>query len=213
LTNLLYKLIQEGEHLHQDFKYCVNDSKKIARTLVAFSNTQGGRLLIGVKDNGAIAGVRTDEEYHMIEGAAELYCRPKINFETKEWTINGKKILEIIIQESENKPHMVLAENNKWLAYIRVADENILANAVLLKVWRNQKKGKGIKIYTTEPANKLLMYLHDNNEITLSGFLKHAKISYHKGIQTLSDLITIGLLEIGYSNNQFIYKAKKNMND
>ena len=56
------KLIEEGEGQQLDFKYCVSDSRKIARTLSAFSNSDGGRLLIGVRDNGSIAGIKSDEE-------------------------------------------------------------------------------------------------------------------------------------------------------
>lgn len=209
-SHYIEDLIEQGENQFLDFKFAINDSKKIARTLVAFSNTSGGRLLIGVKDNGSIAGVRTDEEYYMIEGAADLYCKPKISFETKEWIVNGKKVLEIIIPQSKEIPHMSLDENNKWIAYIRVADENIIANAVLLKVWQKRKKDNGIKIETTEQGNKLLMYLKNNQDITLTGFLKLAKISYQKGIQILSDYISIGLIESEYSNNRFVYKAKRN---
>ena len=40
-------LILEGEHQQQDFKFGITDSRKIARSLVAFANTDGGRLLIG----------------------------------------------------------------------------------------------------------------------------------------------------------------------
>ena len=47
-------LISEGENLYQDFKYTINDSRKIAKSLSAFANTKGGRLLIGVKDNGPL---------------------------------------------------------------------------------------------------------------------------------------------------------------
>ena len=68
------KLIAEGEHQQLDFKFEIADAHKIARTLVAFANTDGGRLLIGVKDNGALAGVRSEEEYYMVEAAAKLYC-------------------------------------------------------------------------------------------------------------------------------------------
>ncbi|WP_301747923.1 helix-turn-helix domain-containing protein [uncultured Duncaniella sp.] len=53
-------LIEEGEYEHQDFKFAVSDARKIARSLSAFANNDGGRLLIGVKDNGAIAGVRNE---------------------------------------------------------------------------------------------------------------------------------------------------------
>ena len=51
----LRDLINQGEHQQQDFKFEISDARKIARSLSAFSNTEGGRLLVGVKDNGKIA--------------------------------------------------------------------------------------------------------------------------------------------------------------
>ena len=60
-TQYIRQLVSEGEHCHQDFKFEISDARKIARSLSAFANTEGGRLLIGVKDNGKIAGVRSDE--------------------------------------------------------------------------------------------------------------------------------------------------------
>lgn len=70
----ILQLIDEGEHEHQDFKYQISDAKKIARSISAFANNSGGRLLVGVKDNGHIAGVKSDEEIYMIEQAATMYC-------------------------------------------------------------------------------------------------------------------------------------------
>ena len=69
------KLIAEGEHQQQDFKFEISDARKIAKTLSAFANTDGGRLLLGVKDNGKIAGIRSAEEQYMIDAAATMYCR------------------------------------------------------------------------------------------------------------------------------------------
>ena len=66
-TDYIHTLIAEGEHQQQDFKFEISDARKIAKTLSAFANTDGGRLLIGVKDNGRIAGVRSEEEKYMIE--------------------------------------------------------------------------------------------------------------------------------------------------
>ena len=83
MSKYIQKLIEEGEHQMQDFKYEISDSKKIARSLVAFANTDGGRLLIGVKDNGNISGIRSEEEKYMIQTAAEMYCKPKIEYDVK----------------------------------------------------------------------------------------------------------------------------------
>lgn len=70
------RLIEEGEHEHQDFKFAISDARKIARSISAFANRDGGRLLVGVKDNGVVAGVRNEEDIFVIEQAAEMYCRP-----------------------------------------------------------------------------------------------------------------------------------------
>ena len=48
----IQSLINEGEHQQQDFKYRVEDAVKLAKSVSAFANTDGGRLLIGVRDDG-----------------------------------------------------------------------------------------------------------------------------------------------------------------
>ena len=82
--NHIEELIEQGENQHLDFKFAVNDSRKIARSMVAFANSEGGTLLIGVKDNGSIAGVRTEEELHMVETAAALFTRPEVSFQDRK---------------------------------------------------------------------------------------------------------------------------------
>ena len=100
----IHALIAEGEHQQQDFKFEISDARKIAKTLSAFSNTDGGRLLIGVKDNGKIAGVRSDEEQYMIEAAARLYCRPEVSYSMQTYQVEGRSVLLVQIDESDRKP-------------------------------------------------------------------------------------------------------------
>ncbi len=120
MSQYIQNLIEEGEHQQLDFKYQVTDAKKIARTVSAFANTDGGRLLIGVKDNGRIAGIRSDEEYYMMESAAEIFCKPKVKFEAKSWNIRGKQVLEIIIQKkSSGEPVTAPDPDGNYKAYIR----------------------------------------------------------------------------------------------
>ena len=89
----IYNLIAQGEHVRQDFKYEISDARKIARSVSAFANTEGGRLLVGVKDNGKIAGVRSEEEIYMIEAAARVYCSPEVAIECRIYKIEGKDVL------------------------------------------------------------------------------------------------------------------------
>jgi len=172
----IQQLIEQGEHQQLDFKFEISDSKKIARTLSAFSNTDGGRLLVGVKDNGIIAGVRSEEEFYMVEGAASLYSNPEIEFTTKEWNLDGKKVLEVIIERGINKPYKAPDREGNWKAFIRQNDQNLLANNVIIEVWKRQKSGRGTFVRYTEKEEILLKYLEDNQQISLAKFQKIATI-------------------------------------
>ena len=57
-SRYILRLISEGEHQQQDFKYKITDAMKLARSVSAFANTEGGRLLIGIRDDGAVSGVK-----------------------------------------------------------------------------------------------------------------------------------------------------------
>ncbi len=196
MTKELFKLIEEGEHQQQDFKYCINDSKKIAKSLVAFANTDGGRLLIGVKDNGKIAGIRTDEEFYMVEAAAKIYSNPPINFLTKQWQVEGKTVLEITILPSSKKPHFAKDENGKWLAYIRIKDENVLAHKIQIEVWKKQNSPKGIYFSYSDDERTLIDFLQHNDFITFSKFLRVAQISRKKAEEILSNFIIMDVIQM-----------------
>ncbi|NQU85957.1 MAG: ATP-binding protein [Mariniphaga sp.] len=194
MSSHIYKLIRQGEHQQQDFKFCISDSKKIAKSLVAFANTDGGRLLVGVKDNGNIAGVRSEEEFYMIEGAASIYSKPQINFTSKQWNVEGKIILEIHVAPSPEKPHFAKDENGKWIAYIRKDDENILVNRILVEVWKKGKSPKGIYISYSDDEKFLVDYLVENESITLSKFVRLAMITRNKAIDILSSFVLMKII-------------------
>lgn len=196
MSNHIHKLIEEGEHQMLDFKFEISDSKKIARTLVAFANTDGGRLLIGVKDNGAISGIRSEEEKHMIQTASEMYCIPNVNFQAKEWNINGKTVLEIIVPKSKYHKHKAPDHNNIYKVYIRVKDQNILADGILLKLWKYQNNKQEVRVTFTESEMFLLKYLNDNKKITLKEFMKAAKISKKEAEKTLVNFTLINMLKL-----------------
>jgi len=207
-NSYIKSIIQSGEHQQLDFKFEISNSRKIAKTLVAFSNTDGGTLLIGVKDNGNIAGVHSDEEFYMVQAAAGMYCKPEIIFESKRWVVDGRTVLEVTIPKGNKFPYFAQTEPNKWLAYIRVNDENILATPVHLKVWKNKTHDSGILMEYSEKVKKLLEYLKSNPSISISGFCKMAFLPRNAAENILADLIYFGLIEAFYSNHHFIYRLK-----
>lgn len=203
-------LIKQGEHQRLDFKFEISDSKKIARTLAAFANTKGGRLLIGVKDNGTIAGVRSIEEYHMLEAAAQMYCKPEVPFEAKEWNVEGKAVLEIKIPKRIGVAHKAPNHDGKHMVFIRVDDQNLLANSVLLKVWKKIENKTEIKIEYKEAEKALLNYLKDHEQTTLNKFSKMAKIPRHKAEKILVNFIVLNIIEIIFTEKQTFYALSEN---
>lgn len=201
--------ILKGEHQQLDFKFEISDSRKIARTLVAFSNTDGGTLLIGVKDNGKIAGVRSEEEFYMVQAAANIYSKPEIIFESKRWVVSGKNILEIIVPKGDKGPYFVQSEPNKWLAYVRVKDENILASHVHLKVWRIKTSNRGILIEYSDKIRKLMEYFKFNKSISITRFCKIAFLSKYDAENIMAYLIYFGIIDVVYSDQHFVYSLKK----
>ena len=195
------KLIAEGEHQQLDFKFEIADAHKIARTLVAFANTGGGRLLIGVKDNGALAGVRSEEEYYMVEAAARMYCRPPVDFTVKEWNLNKKNILEVIILKSTTRPHLAQHKEGNWVAYHRVGDQNFVANRILMRVWKLENAPRGVYLKFTDPERFLLEYLETNGSITLSKFIRQAGISRNKAESILVRFILLRMLRMNFTEN------------
>ncbi|MFC2137467.1 helix-turn-helix domain-containing protein [Bacteroidota bacterium] len=206
MSKYIHNLIKQGESQKLDFKYEISDSKKIARTFVAFANTDGGKLLVGVKDNGSISGIRSDEEYHMIQAAADLYCKPEINFSEKIWTINGKTLMEVIIPKSGKMPHYAPDKNGKWKAWTRINDQNILVNDVILEVWKRKKSKKGTFIRYSDIEEKLLNYLDKNNSITISKFCRLFNIKRRLAKKTLINLISIGVLTYDINEKTIAYK-------
>jgi predicted HTH transcriptional regulator len=204
----LYDLIAQGEHEMLEFKYTINDSRKIARTLVAFANTSGGHLLVGIKDNGVVSGVSIDEEYYMVESGATLYSKPEIDFDLKIHPVsNGKHVLEFIIKPSISKPHMVVCPNKSPEAYVRVRDENIIAHPVWIKVQQKLKSPCTIKY--TDNHNKLLAYLKNNKAQTLEIIMKKVFLSEKETMEIIADFVVSDIMEIETINSGFVFKLKQ----
>lgn len=207
-NSYIYTLIAEGEHQQQDFKFEISDARKIAKTLSAFSNTEGGRLLIGVKDNGKIAGIHSDEEKYMIEAAAQLYCLPEIQYSMQTFHVEGRSILVVQIDESKKKPVYAKDETGKPLAYIRIKDENILATSVHLRVWQQSSSPVGELMQFTRREQFLLDLLEQNNSLSLNRYCRQANISRRAAEHLLAKLIRFGIVEPFFENHKFYFKLK-----
>ena len=205
-SEYILNMIKEGEHVHQDFKFEISDARKIAKSLSAFANTEGGRLLIGVKDNGKIAGIRSEEEVYMIESAAAMYCQPEATIKNRLYTVEGKHVLEVTVEEAEDKPIYALDENKKRWAYVRIKDENILANIVHLNRWKHNKEEEEVMMVYSEREQHLLDILAQHSPLTLNQCSKLARIPRKETSELLADFIRFKLVEELFIEHTFYFQ-------
>ncbi len=206
------ELIAQGEHQQLDFKFAISDARKIARTLCAFANTDGGSLLIGVKDNGKIAGVDPSEEIHMIEAAADMYCSPKLPFTTKVWKEDMKLVLEVHIDPSPVRPVMARDDEGRWRAYVRRKDHTLLANKILLNIWKLSNFQKAPEKIGEEETT-LLRIIDKYEPLTLSQIYKASKLSKGKVDQLLSLFIVWDLVEMHMDEYETTYRLSQSSED
>lgn len=198
-------LISQGENRHLDFKFEINDARKIARTFSAFANTEGGKLLIGVKDNGRISGVRSEEELYMAESAAGLHCKPEVRFSVKKWFVDGKSVLEIDIPASDQRPHFAKNDAGEWTAFVRVADENIQADRVLVSFWKRIGES-GIMLNYGKEEKILMSYLAEHERVTLSHFMRIARTGRNEAEDILVNLLLMKVIIVEITPDKVYFR-------
>ena len=200
----IQSLIIEGEHQQQDFKYRVSDAMKLAKSVSAFANTDGGRLLIGVRDDGNMSGVRDEEEIYMMHQAAYRYCRPQASIKFDTYHVDGRTIVVATVPPSDKRPVCAIDDDGRQRAYIRIADENIVASPVHLAIWRESQNPQGTMITYTETVRKLINTLQ-GQQLTLNQLVRRSAIPRHKAITLLSRLIRFHIAQWKYTNQQFLF--------
>ena len=200
----LQRLIREGEHQQQDFKYRVSDAQKLAKSVSAFANTDGGRLLIGVRDDGNMSGVRSEEEIYMMHLAAYRYCRPEASIKFDTYHADGRTIVVATIPPSDRRPICALDDTGTPRAYIRIADENIVASPVHLAIWRESQNSQGTMMTYTDSITRVLKVLQDQR-LPLNQIVRRSHIPRYKVITILARLIRFRVVQWEYTDQQFLF--------
>ena len=194
MIDRIKKYLIDGEGETLDYKQEISSASKIAKTMVSFANHKGGVLLVGVRDNRSIAGIRSEDEKYMLDLAASFYCKPEIELELEEHNIGGKVILECTVPEGELKPYSAKGEDGKWLVHILNKDKSLLASKIVVDVLKRQSSNKGTLIKYGKNEEALLKYLEDNDRITLQQFRKMVNISKWRASKILVNLISAGVI-------------------
>lgn len=202
----LLSLIREGEHQQQDFKYRVEDAVKLARSVSAFANTDGGRLLIGVRDDGFLKGVRSEEEIYMMHQAAFRYCRPEASIKFDTYKVEGRTIVVATVPRSDRRPVCAIDEEGRQRAYIRIADENIVASPVHIAIWRQEQALGGQTFTFGDDERQLMQAMGDSDWLPLNQIVKKARQQRHRVVALLARLCRYGLTQWQLVDHVFVFR-------
>lgn len=127
-------LISQGENSAVEFKSAQVHPDSLARELVAFANTQGGTVLLGVEDNGEVGGLPDDKDYEeWVMNIARENVIPALDVSTNQLTHQHKTVLLIQIPKGPDKPY----QTRKYQFLIRVGSTNRVATqAELMRLFQ-----------------------------------------------------------------------------
>jgi ATP-dependent DNA helicase RecG len=109
----LIELVSRGEDSRTQFKLNVTNAESLAGEIVAFSNSKGGKILVGVSDRGEIVGLSPEDirrVNQLVSNATTNLVRPSVNtFNENVATAGGQVVMVVTVPEGISKPY---ADNN-----------------------------------------------------------------------------------------------------
>lgn len=194
------RLAAKGEGQRLEFKKKVNFPEKIIKEVVAFANSDGGKLLLGVDDDGTVSGTRNIEgEIFLLEDAIEKYVSPTLAYQVHIVRLNPKKGVAIFdIPEGSEKPYRVeddpKAQHGK--VFVRDGEESIRASKEMRQILKRRNVEKGQQFNYGDKEKVLMQMLENKPSVTLEDFALQANIPKFIASKTLVKLVLANLLDI-----------------
>jgi len=204
----LLKLIEEGESARVEFKQRFSDYEKIAKEIIAFANSKGGFIIVGVEDNGKIRGVLSEKgEANLLIETAENYCLPPIDYKIHYIEINKYEVVVLEIKESNSKPHRIQDYKEKFdintaQVFIRVNDKSVPASKEMIKILQARSSESHLTNYVISKNERIVFeYLETHETIAVKELEDIANLSKRRASRTLIKMVRAGLLNVHTKDN------------
>jgi hypothetical protein len=196
----LQQLVAQGEGLQLEFKRKANHPDKIVKEVVAFANTKGGKLLIGVDDDKSIVGLKyASEDEFVLKQAIDKHCKPAVQYTIERVLVAPNRIVLVFdIQAHTQKPVFVIYnfERQTGVAYIRVADQSLQASREMRQILRGIAEERTIAFTYSAKEQVLLRYLAQHPQIDVQTYAQIAQLSMKEAAMVLVDLTIAKVLTV-----------------
>lgn len=108
-TTELIDILSRGEDSHHQFKSEATNADGLASEIAAFSNSGGGKIFIGVRDDGSVLGLSGTDIHRLnelISNSASQNVRPAVNPLTENVSHPNGTVMVVTVAEGINKPYM-----------------------------------------------------------------------------------------------------------
>ncbi len=142
MSNFYHRLLEQPEGKTIEFKRDLSSPKPMMKALVAFANTAGGRLIIGVSDDRKVLGVEDplSQEERLCSMIADSIA-PRLVPNIEMITIEDKTLLIAEVFLSSSRPHFVRSEGGETSVYVRLGSTNRQADRELIAELRRSVEG------------------------------------------------------------------------
>ena len=188
----LLKIFRLGEGLQVEFKKQIPKLNRLAKTFSAFSNSSGGRVFIGVGDDGSTFPlVNPEGARELANQVAGFYCNPPIQIKSELLEVEpGSVVLVVEIEESDSKPVFAVDVNHPKDAwpYFRSDKENLPLDKKCLRAMRKTQATDLSEKYDelTRLEQQILNCIHRTPRQTIHQISRDANI----GIQRTKKIVT-----------------------
>ena len=144
MTHTITQLITMPEGKTLKFKRDLSSPKNMLKTLVAFANTAGGRLIIGLEDESReVLGVENplDEEERLCNLIADS-IEPRLVPNVEMVSFEDKTLLSVEVYPSGSRPHWLKKEGPEEGVYVRLGSTNRKADRELIAELKRGVEGK-----------------------------------------------------------------------
>ncbi|HMQ79932.1 MAG TPA: putative DNA binding domain-containing protein [Ignavibacteria bacterium] len=207
----LNELIEGGENQNVEFKRKFTEPEKIAKEMLAFANTHGGRILFGIDDDKSVVGVESEKgEIEYIDLAARFFCEPEIKYTVDIMYIYRKDVIIVNIPESFQKPHRLIengkSDDDETKVYIRVKDRSVQASKETIKVLKKLRQDAPPQIINLGDKEKALIdYLQTHERVTLKEFREFLNLSNRRASRILVNLVRADIIRLHNHEREDFY--------
>ena len=209
----LEQLVLAGENQYLEFKRVVPEPSKLAKEMIALANSGGGRILIGVDDDGTIVGLKdSKEEVFAVATAATAHCVPEVSYQIDELPISRKRdVLIVSISPSNTKPHFLVNGTTDGIrqAYLRVDDKSVKASREAVRVLRASTGESEVRFEFGDKELMLMRYLDQYGRITVVEFARLASIPKKTASHTLVLMTRANVLSIHHRESEDFFTLRR----